>query len=162
MNKPFLALFKVTLKQSFDFRKNNKKNIAFIVPILFIVLLGCFFSSIYAYLFSYMLKEANVSLNVVLYAMAGFATMLILTTTVPKVKNILFGGQDYEMLSALPIKKSSIIAVKFLGLYLVELLFSFVFIVPSTIIVVVLGSSPLLLIEEIGRASCRERVLAGV
>lgn len=147
MNKPFLALFKVTLKQSFDFRKNNKKNIAFIVPILCIVLLGCFFSSIYAYLFSYMLKEANVSLNVVLYAMAGFATMLILTTTVPKVKNILFGGQDYEMLSALPIKKSSIIAVKFLGLYLVELLFSFVFIVPSTIIVVVLGSSPLLLIE---------------
>ncbi len=139
MNNTIFSLFKVHLKQAMDFRGKNKKNLAIFVPIGLILLLGCLLSGLYSLSIVMILKEANVDLSLVVYTMAGATSIFILSTAIPKVKNVLFGGKDYEMLAALPIRKSSIIAVKFLSVYLTEILFSFALVVPATIIVLIHG-----------------------
>lgn len=150
MSKTLTAFFKVSLKQTFDFRgKNNKKNISFFVPILLIAIFGCFLSSVYSLLLSFMAKEAQMDLRYVVYAMAGFSSMLALTTSILKVKNTLFGGNDYDMLASLPISKRTIISVKFFSLYLIELLYSFILIIPSTCIVLIFGCTPLILLDAV-------------
>lgn len=150
MSKTLTSFLKVSLKQTFDFRgKNNKKNVSFFVPILLIAIFGCVLSSIYSLMFTFMAKEAQTDLKYVVYAMAGFSSMLALTTSILKVKNTLFGGNDYDMLAALPIAKRTIISVKFFSLYLIELLYSFILIVPATCIVLIFGCNPLILIDAV-------------
>ena len=126
---PCLFAFVLGIKNDVYFfmgLKNNKKNVSFFVPILLIAIFGCVLSSIYSLMFAFMAKEAQTDLKYVVYAMAGFSSMLALTTSILKVKNTLFGGNDYDMLAALPIAKRTIISVKFVSLYLIELLYSFI------------------------------------
>ncbi len=152
MSRPGFALLKVVLAQSFDFRKKDKiKNASLLIPILFIFIFGCLLSSIYSISFSIILisGERKESLNLVLYALAGTSSMLALVTSITKVKGILFGGNDYEMLASLPIPRRNIIFVKLFSLYLVQLFYTAIFVLPATLIVCVLGKYPLWLIDGI-------------
>lgn len=143
-------LLKVSLKQSFDLRgKNNKRNVSFSIPILLILLLGSLFSAFYAFIFSMMAKESQIDLKYILYAMAGMASLLCIATTITKVKSSLFGGNDYDMLAALPIKKSNIVFVKFISIYLLELMYSFIFIIPPTIVILLNGCSLIYLVDAV-------------
>jgi ABC-2 type transport system permease protein len=69
--------------------------------------------------------------------MVGFASMLILTTSIARVKSI-FIGKDYDMLASMPLTKREIIASKIITFYLTELLFSAIIMVPNIIINVIL------------------------
>lgn len=149
MNSALISLFKINLKQTFDFRGKNKKNIAFIVPILLILLSGCLISGLYALGIALKLREIDADLSLIVYSMAGATSIIILSTAVPKVKSTLFGGKDYDMLAALPIRKSYIVTVKFLSIYLSELLFSFALIIPSTFVVLIFSGSISILIDGI-------------
>lgn len=121
MSKTFWPLFRTNLKLTFDFR--SKKQKASMLSIFFVVLFaGMAFAALYAFIFVMSALETNTPIVSVLYTMAGFASMLALTTTIPKVKTTLFGGNDYDMLAALPIPKKEILFVKFFSLYLVEFL----------------------------------------
>lgn len=152
MSKPGIALLKVGLSQSFDFRRKDKaRNVSLLVPILLVFIFGCLLTAIYSFLFSFMLFEAGEkeSLNLVLYAMAGMASMLGIVSGFTKVKGTLFGGNDYEMLAALPVSKKSIIFVKLFSLYLVQAFYTVIFVLPATLIVTLLGKQPLWLIDGI-------------
>lgn len=147
MRSNLMPLLKVSLKQSLDFRNKNKKNISFYTPILLILILGSLVSGFYAYMFCDVAKLMNVNLIYILYAMAGIGSLLCVTTTLTKVKSTLFGGNDYDLLASLPIKKSHIVFVKFISLYIVELMYSFIFVLPPTIVILINGCSVLCLID---------------
>ncbi len=147
MSGTLMPLLKVSLKQTFDFRGKNKKNVSFWVPVILILIFGSLLSAIYSFLFTFMLEGEN--LITILYAMSGMASLLCLTTTILKVKSTLFAGNDYDLLASLPIKKSEIVFVKFISLYLAELLYSFVFVIPPLIVILCCGSSALCVIDAI-------------
>lgn len=152
MSKSFKALFKVGLSQSFDFRRKDKvKNASILVPVVLIFILGSLFSSFYSFIFCDALYSTGYqqSLNLVLYAMAGIASLLALVTGITKVKGTLFGGNDYDMLASLPIPKKNIIFVKFISLYLVQLFYTIIFVLPATIIVTIMGKQPLWLFDGV-------------
>lgn len=129
-------LIKVDLRETLDVRKfkeNKGKSIPFLAFILVVGILLSFVSTIYNFMFTdmfYMMGESVVYSTL----MIGFiASMLALSTSIFKVKSI-FVGKDYEMLISMPIKKSTIIASKIINLYLIELLYSAMLMVPNLII----------------------------
>mgnify|MGYP003309821077 CR=1 FL=1 len=79
--------------------------------------------------FAEICKMNNLSYEPVLIMISGLASMITFTTSVFKVKSI-FVGKDLEMLKSMPIKKSSIIGAKITNLYIVELIFSLLILVP--------------------------------
>lgn len=133
MSKTFAPFFKISLKQTFDFR-GKKQNASMITIFIVVLLAGLAFSSLYSFIFVMAALEAQTKVINVLYAMSGFASLLALTTTIPKVKVTLFGGNDYDMLAALPIPKREILFVKFFSLYLIEFFYTFIIIIPACII----------------------------
>lgn len=133
MSNTFFPLFKTNLKISFDFR--GKKQKASMLTILIVIsLAGMAFSALYGFIFAMAAMETNTPLINVLYMMGGFASLLALSTTIPKVKSTLFGGNDYDMLAAMPIPKKEILFVKFFSLYLVEFFYSIIILLPAGII----------------------------
>ncbi|MDE7161204.1 MAG: hypothetical protein K2N65_00430, partial [Anaeroplasmataceae bacterium] len=152
MNKPFKALLKVGLMQSFDFRKKDKvRNASLLIPLILIFFFGSLLSLMFSLSFSFILIDTGnkEQLNLILYAMAGMSSMLALTTGVTKTKGTLFGGNDYDMLASLPIPKKNIIFVKLLSLYLVQAFYSVIMVLPVTIVVAVMGQQPILLLDGI-------------
>ncbi|MCI9652729.1 MAG: hypothetical protein HFG91_00055 [Acholeplasmatales bacterium] len=150
MSKPGLALLKVSLSQSFDFRKKDKiKNVSMLVPIILIFIGGCLLASIYSFFFSFILLDSKngEQLHKVLYAMAGIASLLGIVTGFTKVKGTLFGGNDYDMLASLPIPKRNIIFVKLFSLYLIQFFYTAIFVLPATGIVAFMGKQPLWLLD---------------
>ena len=137
MSNTFFPLFKTNLKISFDFR--GKKQKASMLSVLILITIGGMaFAGIYGFIFAMAAMETNSPLVNVLYTMGGFASILALSTTIPKVKTTLFGGNDYDMLAAMPIPKKEILFVKFFSLYLVEFFYSVIILLPSGIICFIL------------------------
>ena len=150
MSKPGISLLKVGLIQSFDFRRKDKiKTASFFIPIILFFIVGSLLSLTYSLSFSFMLLSAGrkESLNLVLYALAGISSMITLVTGITKVRGTLFGGTDYDMLASLPIPKRNIITVKFISLYLVQLFYTAIFVLPAMLVTSILGKQPLLLME---------------
>ena len=78
---------------------------------------------------------------------AGAASMFIFMSTMRQARSI-YIGDDHDMLSALPILKRDVVAVKIICLYLFELFFSVVVMVPHGIMMVALAHSvPLMLVS---------------
>lgn len=133
MSNTLWPLFKTNLKISFDFR--GKKQKASMLSVLILIIIGGMaFSGIYGFVFAMSAIETNVPLINVLFMMGGFASILAVSTTIPKVKTTLFGGADYDMLAAMPIPKKEILFVKFFSLYLIEFFYSLIILLPSGII----------------------------
>lgn len=140
MSNTFFPLFKTNLKISFDFR--GKKQKASMLSVLILITIGGMaFAGIYGFIFAMAAMETNSPLVNVLYTMGGFASILALSTTIPKVKTTLFGGNDYDMLAAMPIPKKEILFVKFFSLYLVEFFYSVIILLPSGIICFILDNN---------------------
>ena len=146
-----LSLIKIEFTKSFSglFVKKNKTNkprpVLFIFILLAVLFIGISF--LYNFLFLYLLKEGGGKLEIGVLLFASFASMLIFVSSIHQTRSI-FIGDDYDLLATLPIKKRDIIASKILNLYIVELLFSLVFLVPNGIVVVVLsGNVGLMLIS---------------
>lgn len=131
MNK---ALLKITLSQSFDFRKKDKKvNSSILIPLIIILIFGLLFSALYSYLFVAAIKSKDEYVNLI-YSMAGIYSLVVITSNILRAKGTLFGGNDYDLLASLPIPKRSIIFSKIISLYIVQLFYSIIFILPSAII----------------------------
>ncbi len=149
MNGTLLPLFKVTLKQTFDFRGKNKKNVSFWLPVLLILIFGSFISTFYTISFAEVMRAENGDYRYILYAMSGLASLLCITTTITKIKPMLFAGNDYDLLASMPIPKYSIIFVKFVSIYLMELLYSFILTIPPVIVLLIYGCTPLCALEAV-------------
>jgi len=135
-----LELVKVDLRETLDVRKfkeNKGKSISFFAFLGLMLILGLFLSIVYNFLFTSIFYDSGVNLIYSTLFMGGFATILTLSTSVFKVKSI-FVGKDYEMLRSMPVKKTHIIAAKVINLYLIELLYSAIIMIPNAVITVIL------------------------
>ena len=135
----FLELVKVDLKGTFDKRKfkENKKAQTFLAFFIVFAIFFTFISFVYNFIYVGMFKMANLAYYMPVVFFAAFASMLTLTTSLFKIKGI-FIGKDYDMLSTMPIKKSHILSSKLFSLYIVELLYSAVLMIPNGIVVLIL------------------------
>lgn len=150
MSNTLIPLLKVSLIQTFDFRrKNSSKNISLIAMLFIIILFGSCLSTIYAYMFTQFALNGEFDLVNVLYGMSGISALLSLFTAMPKVKDTLYASKDYDMLASLPIKKTNIIFVKLVSIYFRELIYSFIFLIPTTIVILVFGANPLYIIDGV-------------
>ena len=148
MSNTFLPLLKTSLKISFDFR-GKKQKYSMLTMLMIILLSGMVLSGFYSFTFVMAAQEMNAPITGVLFAMSGFASLLALTTTIPKVKSSLFGGNDYDMLAAMPIPKKEILFVKFFSLYLVELFYTVIIILPAGIICFIFDNSLVYLLNTL-------------
>ena len=148
MSNTFLPLFKTNLKIAFDFR-GKKHKMSMLSLLVLITLLGMAASAFYAFVFIMAASETNTPLIDVLYTMAGFASLLALSTTIPKVKTTLFGGNDYDMLASMPIPKKEILFVKFFSLYLVEFFYTVIITLPAGVLCFIFDNNIVYLIHTI-------------
>ena len=129
-------LIKVDLRETLDarkFKENKGKSIPFLAFISLIGLLFLFLSTIYNFMFTEMFYLMGESVVYSTIMMGFIASMLAVSTSIFKVKSI-FVGKDYEMLISMPIKKSTIIASKIINLYIIELLYTAILMIPNLII----------------------------
>ena len=148
MSNTFLPLFKTNLKIAFDFR--GKKQKATMLSLLLVILFaGMAAAALYSFIFIMALSETNSPIGGVIFAMSGFASLLALTTTIPKVKTTLFGGNDYDMLASMPIPKKEILFVKFISLYLVEFFYTVIIVLPAGILCFIFDNNISYLIQTV-------------
>ena len=136
MSNLFL-LIKTNLRETLDKRKfkENKKQQAFFVYILIMgilfVVLSTFYSFIYAMQYVAIDRTNDIfNLSVTFFALSTF---MVFTSTISKMQSI-FLGNDYEILSSLPIKKRDIVLSKIFNLYIIELLICLILIIPNSIV----------------------------
>lgn len=133
-------LIKIEFSKSFSkssMKENKAKSASFITMVLLVIILGIVLSSLYSFIYGNVFIESNQSLVPLVLLFASVATMMTLFSGINQAKGI-FLGKDYEMLSALPIKKSVIIASKVINLYAVELLYSSIIMIPNGVVSTVL------------------------
>ncbi len=130
------TLIKVDLRETLDVRKfkeNKGKSISFLAFLGLMLAFGLILSVIYNLIFGSIFSLAGENLVYSTLFMGGFASILTFSTSMFKVKSI-YVGKDYEILRSMPIKKSTIIAAKIINLYLIELIYSAIIMIPNMII----------------------------
>lgn len=129
------SLFRVELQGSFDSRKfKTKKRAISFGGFIAIVIIGLFIlSSLYNVYLAELFYRNNADLGYSTIIMASAASFITFTTSIFKIKAI-FSSGDYDLLQSLPIKKRDIILAKILNLYVTELIYSGLFLLPNTII----------------------------
>lgn len=144
-------LIKVDLRETLDIRKfkeNKGKSISFFAFLALMLILFLFLSVVYNLMFISLFQIINANVVYATMFMGGFASILCLTTSVVKVKGI-FSGKDYEMLKSMPIKKTEIIAAKIINLYLIELLYAAIIMIPNGIIATIFSGDFLFLLTGV-------------
>ncbi len=133
-------LVKVNLISYFNFYKIlNAKGITKLKELLkFLLIVGLFFlSGIYIYYFAKMSVKGLVLVQaeyVLLGEFFALSSVLSLFTTIFRVDSVLFNSSDYDMLVSMPISKRSIITSKMFSLYISNLFFTIVIMVPVLIL----------------------------
>lgn len=130
------SLVKIEFSKSFSktsIKENKAKSSGFFTLVGFVVILGIALSSLYSYIYGNIFKEAGMSPAPLVVLFAMVTSLLTLFSGITQSKGI-FTGKDYDMLSALPLKKSEIIASKVINLYLVELLYSAIIMIPNGVV----------------------------
>ncbi len=74
--------------------------------------------------------------------MMAASCVTVLITTIYKTNGILFGFRDYDLVMSLPVKTSTVIASRVMILYLYNMLFCLVILVPSTIVYAMYATPP--------------------
>ncbi|BCJ95625.1 hypothetical protein acsn021_31940 [Anaerocolumna cellulosilytica] len=143
-----LMLTKVQLRTAFSFHssKPSKKNLLFYSSFLAIILLLAGTSFVYSYTLGMALLSIpgadSEKILVLLPELMMAATSLItLLTTIYKVKGTLFGFKDYDMIMSLPVRTGEIAASRLLLLYLVNLLFTLIIMIPAGLVYGILAKA---------------------
>lgn len=131
-----ITLIKVNLLNGLNsFRsQNNSQKIGSSIVTVILGILGIFLSVFGNINLFLLFKDTEVPKTFVLIIMC-IALLLIMFTSFMKVKGTLFGSKDYEMLKALPVKRSSILTAKIIDIYFSEFKFSLLALLPTLIII---------------------------
>ncbi len=128
--KNIISLLKIETLQNFSFLKiKNTSNIVFsLIVAAFLVLIGLI-STMYNYMF-YSLGLGS------LYPIFVYCICIIVTfaLTFYRVKTSLFDSKDFDQLSSLPIKTSSIVIAKLLNIILFNLVITLLICIPAIVI----------------------------
>ena len=134
------SLVKIEFSKSFSrnsFKENKAKSTSFFAIIGLVIILGIGLSSLYSFVYGKVFIEARLTPFPLSLAFASIASIMTLYSGITQSKGI-FIGNDYDLLSSLPIRKRDIIASKVINLYLVELLYSAIILIPNGIVNLVL------------------------
>ena len=132
---------------SFSLKGKNKRAKPILYVIIFIGLLCVMASFGYSFLMIFPFVNSQIDPAPAIGIFAGVTSMFIFMTSLSQARTI-YIGEDYDMLSAFPLRKRDIVASKIISLYTIELLFSFVVMVPHGIVMIILAHSvPYLLIS---------------
>lgn len=147
----FLLITKVQLGEIFNFKnafnsKNKAKTTSFLLITILVIAFFFFLSFIYNFTFGFLLDTED-KIELLQPLMFFIATFLTFLTTIFKVKGVIFGSKDFEILQSLPIKSGTIVASKLFVLYLYEVLFTIVVMLPCNIVYAIFVNSfiPLLI-----------------
>lgn len=121
--------------------RNKKPKGLFVGIVAFFVLMGgiAFF---YCYMVGQGLQMFN-SIQLMPPMMMAVTCMVVLLTTIFKVKGTIFGFRDYDMVMSLPVRTGGIVASRVLMLYVVNLLFVLMLMVPMMVAYGVLAAPKL-------------------
>lgn len=135
--KKSISLIKAVMSQDMElFKYKAKANSSSMTKILTPIILGSIIMlSIGAMFFSFaeMLNEASTPL-IILAISTVLPCMLAVMEGVYKSQSVLFEAKDTEMLFALPISKKMILVTRILKLYVFQLLYSLLMIVPGIVV----------------------------
>jgi len=109
------------------------KTSAFYIIILFSFAMLAF----YAFLYSSIMADAFAQIDA-LYLLPGLmmtaSCMMMLFTTVYKVKGTVFGFKDYDLLMSLPIKTSTVVVSRMTVLYTINFVFCLLLMLPAGVV----------------------------
>lgn len=71
------------------------------------------------------------------------ASVMALITTIYKTNGLLFGFKDYDLIMSLPVKTSTIIASRLMILYFMNLMFTALLMLPSSVVYAILANPPI-------------------
>ncbi len=135
--KNFLSLLKCQFIENFSFNRKEKnqakKQLSFIAILLLALVGGCFLSVIVNYTY-YDLLEMDNKLDYYFPYVFVLAFILILLTSINKIKSSIFNSRDYDLLQSMPIKSSTIVGSKIFFNYLYELIWCAIIMIPALII----------------------------
>lgn len=138
--KNFILLTKIQLKgnldlsKMFNIRKSKTLSKGLLTIIGLIMLVFFFFiSGIYSYTTADMLEQMG-ALDLLPGLWITITSVIVLITSIYKVKGTLFSFSDYDMVMSLPVPTSSIVASRISVLYLYDLLFAIIIMLPANII----------------------------
>lgn len=111
--------------------KKKKNNVLYWGFAIFIVLMSAL-SFFYAYITGMGLRQFN-SLDLLPSLFMAMTSIIILFTTIYKVKGTLFGFKDYDMVMSLPVSNSQIVASRLILLYTLNIVFVLIIMIPMII-----------------------------
>lgn len=119
MKNKCLLLLRVQLRSQLRWNRKSKSSAVIMVSAALITMVLIVYSFGIGYGLGYM------GLGSLIPSLAIAATGLItIGFTVLKTNGVLFGYKDYDMLMSLPVKTGTIIASRFLGMYIMNLIFT--------------------------------------
>ncbi|HCL01836.1 MAG TPA: hypothetical protein DHW61_05375 [Lachnoclostridium phytofermentans] len=132
------TLTRMQLGSAFEFlnmkrSKNLKKNISVTTVLVLGFLLFAFLSGTYSFIMGMALKSMN-ELEVLPGLFMAVTCLMILITSIYKVKGVLFGFRDYDIVMSLPVKSWVVVASRLMLLYLINMVFVAALLVPNYII----------------------------
>ena len=137
MNK-FLQVVKINILQSFSFTKNNSSKLKSerqkktLKTFGVIAIVG--YIMWYVYYLSKTLLPGFTAIGKPLYVIAFLfviCSFYVFFSNLFRIKNVLFDFKDYDLLMSLPIKRSSVIASKIVSLYIVNLIYTLIIMLPG-------------------------------
>lgn len=125
MKSKALLLVKVQLVGQL---KGKKKSTASLLVLAAYIFVGLIIAA-YSFLFSFSLGAAGMGRMIPGYALMLTSLITLFFTTL-KANGVLFAYKDYDLLMALPVKTETVIASRFAVMYLMNLLFMLVVMIP--------------------------------
>ena len=143
MKNNLLSLTKIEFAKflsSFSGKGKNKRAKPILYVALFIGLLCVMASFGYSFLMFFPFVKSEIDPAPAIGLFAGVTSMFIFMTSLSQARTI-YIGEDYDMLSALPLRKRDIVASKIISIYTLELMFSIIIMVPHGIMMIILAHS---------------------
>lgn len=136
--KQIITLTRMQIGSALDFlnikkKKDKKKQMSALAILGLGFLLFSFIS------FSYSMSMGSVmqmvgELDVLPGFLMAVTCLITLITTIYKVKGTLFGFKDYDLVMSLPVKTSSVVASRVLLLYIINIYFTIIIMIPGIIV----------------------------
>ena len=141
MNNNLLFLIKIEITKFLSSLRGGKKKTAnrpIIYLLIFLVLLFLGVSFGYSYIVLAPFVKYGINTEIAMSIFAGIASLLIFMSCLSQSRGI-YIGEDYDMLSSLPIKKSHIVTSKIFTMYAIELSFALIIMIPHGIMQMAIG-----------------------
>lgn len=146
MNK-FLLITKLSILQTFNLTRNSKsqndKKKSGLKALGIIAIIG--YIMWYVFYITKSLLPIFIIVNKPLYTISflfTICTFYIFITNTFRIKTILFDFKDYDLLMSLPIKKSSVVLSKIVSLYIVNLMYTLIIMIPGYVAYISMVNMP--------------------